>query len=169
MLQSTRPSFRALRAAAVAALLSVLACADSGPAAAAGPFAALAGSWSGAGTVLVNNGANERIRCRATYQVHDAGNSVDLNLRCASDSYNFDLVSNVRSERGEVSGSWTEATRNASGTLSGRAEGNQILVSAQGAAFAANFLLVTRGDRQSVSMRSRGSDITGVDVALSRR
>src|SRR4051794_19718036 len=32
-----------------------------------GPFAPLAGSWSGAGTVTLDDGSTERIRCRAKY------------------------------------------------------------------------------------------------------
>ena len=33
----------------------------------AGPFAGLAGTWTGGGTVSLASGASERIRCRATY------------------------------------------------------------------------------------------------------
>ena len=32
-----------------------------------GPFAGMAGSWSGGGTVTLDDGSTERIRCRATY------------------------------------------------------------------------------------------------------
>lgn len=158
----------AIKAAAFAAVLSTAVC--TLPAAAApGPFADLAGSWSGDGTVMVSNGANERIRCRAIYHVDEQGRDVELNLRCASDSYNFNLVSNVRYEGGEVSGSWSETTRNASGTISGRANGHQILVSAHAPSFAANLLLVTHNGRQSVSIRATGADVTGADIVLSRR
>ncbi len=137
--------------------------------AASGAFAALAGSWAGSGTVLVSGGNNERIRCRATYTLRDQGDSVDLNLRCASDSYNFDLVSKVRYAGGAVSGDWSETSRNASGTISGKIKGGQILVAAEGPAFTANLMVATQGNRQSVSIRAKGSDIEGVDVALSRK
>jgi hypothetical protein len=157
------------KAVAFAVGLSILAIGTRPAAAAAGPFAALAGSWSGEGTVMVSNGANERIRCRATYHVDDQGRGVDLNLRCASDSYNFNLLSTVRYEGGALSGSWSETTRNASGSLSGRASGREILVSARGQSFAANLLLVTRDNRQSVSIRAIGTDVTGADITLSRR
>ena len=36
---------------------------------AGGPFAGMAGNWSGGGTVTLDDGSRERIRCRATYQV----------------------------------------------------------------------------------------------------
>lgn len=171
-LRSMEINARLIKQAAFAVAVSVLASVcQATPAAAAGsgPFAALEGSWFGSGTVSVSNGTNERIRCRAVYNVLDEGRSIRLSLRCASDSYNFNLLSSVRREGGAVSGSWTETTRNASGTISGHASGSQILVAAQGPSFAANLLLVTRGDRQSVSIRATGADITGVDIALSRK
>jgi hypothetical protein len=160
---------RAVKAAAVAVALSCLispAYAPLASAQGASPFAPFAGSWSGTGTIETTNG-NERIRCRATYDVN--GKSLQLNLRCASDSYNFNLTSNVHYDGGAISGTWSELTRNASGHISGHVSGNQILVSAEGASFAANLLMVTRGDRQSVSIRASGADIHGVSIALSRR
>jgi hypothetical protein len=165
--RSTKLDSRALKLAAAVAL-SLLASPASVPTASAqvaSPFASLAGSWSGTGVVETSNG-NERIRCRAAYEV--AGMSLQLNLRCASDSFNFNLASSWRYDAGEVSGKWSEASRNVSGTISGRVSGNQILVTAQGLSFAANLLLVTRGNNQSVSIRGSGSEIKAVDIALRR-
>lgn len=169
--RGARSGTHALVQGAIAAALLVFAVLEAvSPAAAdSGPLAGLAGSWSGGGTVSVSNGTNERIRCRATYDVRERGTSLELTLRCASDSYNFNLQGSVHDQGGAISGSWTETTRNASGGISGRASGNQILVRADGPSFAANLLVYTRGDHQSVSIRATGSDITGVDVALSRR
>jgi hypothetical protein len=151
--------------AAVVLLLSLLSF--PGQAEQAGPFAAFRGSWSGSGVIMTSSGANERIRCRAAYL--PGGRDLQLNLRCASDSYNFELASEVHSEGGALSGSWTEATRNTSGSISGRVSGGQIEATAKGGSFAANLLLVTRGTRQSVSIRAAGADITGVDIALNRQ
>src|SRR6185437_5371937 len=54
-----------------------------------GPFAGMAGVWSGAGTVTLDDGSTERIRCRATYAVGAGGNGLQQTLTCASDSYKF--------------------------------------------------------------------------------
>jgi len=62
----------------------------------------------------MSNGAAERIRCRATYAVNGAGRALQQTLRCASDSYRLDISSNVVSEGGALSGSWSEATRGVS-------------------------------------------------------
>ena len=64
-----------------------------------GPFSGLAGYWSGAGTVTLDDGSTERIRCRASYAVGDNGAGLNQTLVCASDSYKFDLKTNVIAER----------------------------------------------------------------------
>jgi hypothetical protein len=133
------------------------------------PFVAMAGSWSGGGVVNTSDGNQERLRCRASYDVAGRGEALHLNLRCASPSYNFDLASDVEYRGGAISGSWTEASRNASGTLSGRASGDHIVASARGNSFSANLSLTTRGGRQSVSIRPEGTNITSVSLALDRR
>src|SRR5258706_15592832 len=93
--------------------------ASAAPAAPVSPLASLAGSWSGGGTLSTSDGSQEQLRCRASYDVAGAGTGVRINLRCASASYNFDLASEVAYNGGAISGSWTESSRNASGTISG--------------------------------------------------
>ena len=133
-----------------------------------GPFAGLSGSWSGGGSIKLANGQRERLRCRANYTVRENGTRLDQNLRCASDSYRFDVNSNIVSEAGRLSGSWTETSRNASGSVSGRVNGSQIQARIDGAGFSANLSLNTRGDRQSVTIESPGHEVTEVAVALIR-
>jgi len=138
-------------------------------AAIASPFAALAGSWSGGGVLSTTDGMQERLRCRASYDVGGSGVELRLNLRCASQSYNFDLAGNVEYRGGAISGSWSEASRNASGTISGRAAGDRIEAAARGENFSANLSLTTRGSRQTVSIRPQGTNVTAVSLTLDRR
>jgi hypothetical protein len=170
MLQARSTLLDALKPGALAALIAIFAAgsAPSPAAAASGPLGALAGAWSGGGTVSVSNGTNERIRCRATYQVGEHGTSAEISLRCASDSASFNLQSTVRDEGGRITGTWSETSRNVSGSLSGHGSGGEIRVRAEGPSFAANLLIHTQGNRQQVSLRTSGGDVTGVDVALSR-
>jgi hypothetical protein len=132
------------------------------------PFAGLAGSWAGSGTIGMSNGTRERIRCRASYAVSVGGSSLQLSLRCASDSYRFELSSDVRYAAGDIYGNWREATRGVGGSLSGIASASDIRARVEGLGFAANLLLATRGDRQSVSLRTSSGDITEVSITLSR-
>src|ERR1700740_2579406 len=89
------------------------------------PFAGLDGTWSGNGTISLSDGSSERIRCRAVYKVDGSGLSLKQTLRCASDSYKFDLSSEVTSQGDRISGNWTEASRNIVGNLQGKAGGGQ--------------------------------------------
>src|ERR1700688_2074361 len=89
------------------------------------PFAKLAGQWSGSGTIDLSNGTHEPIKCRAAYDVLEPKTSLQLNIRCASESYNFDLRASASSEAGAVTGTWSESAHNAAGTISGKVEGDR--------------------------------------------
>jgi hypothetical protein len=133
------------------------------------PFDRLAGQWTGSGTIDMANGAHERIKCRASYDVPDH-RQLQLNIRCASESYNFDLRASAVYSGGAISGNWGESTRMVAGTISGRADGDRIQVVARAASFAASLTLVTHGGRQSVAIRTQDpqSDIRGVSISLRR-
>jgi hypothetical protein len=164
---SIRGRFPVLKAAAFAAAVAFGGVAQ---AQASGPFRGLAGNWAGTGSVVINNGANERIRCQAEYQIGSAGDTAALRLRCASDSYKFELQGNVRYQNGQVLGDWSERTRGAAGRVVGSIKGDQIDVRVDGQTFAALLSLTTRGDRQSISIRTpSGSEMTEANITLNRR
>jgi hypothetical protein len=129
------------------------------------PFAGFDGAWSGAGTVSLSDGSTERIRCRADYKVDGTGQGLKQNLRCASDSYKFDLNSEVTSQGDRVSGNWSEATRNVFGSLQGTAGGGRIDVFVEAVGFSANLTLRTNGNKQTVQISSKG-DIRGVTITM---
>ena len=149
---------------ATAVLLSA-AFANTESKAQSGPFAPLAGSWSGGGTVTLDDGSTERIRCRAKYT--PIGPTMEMSLTCASDAYKFNLGANLRAEGSAITGSWSEASRNISGSLEGRGSGGnyELLVSAAG--FNANLAMRTSGTKQTVSLRA-DSQFRGANISLSR-
>jgi hypothetical protein len=75
----------------------------------------------------------------------------------------------VQYSGGAISGEWTEASRNASGTIEGRAIGDRVEAAARGQSFSANLSLTTRGNRQTVSIRPAGTDVRDVSLLLERR
>lgn len=154
---------RSLKAAGIVAAMLLSASVAN----ADGPFAGFDGAWSGTGTVSLSDGSKERIRCRATYQVGGGGNSLRQTLRCASDSYKFDLSSDVTSNGDRISGRWSEASRNINGDLQGTAGGGRIEVFVEAAGFAADIALTTRGNKQSVTITSKG-DIRSVNISMTR-
>ncbi len=155
------------RRAAVAAVLGfVFVSADSF--AQSQPFSGMSGVWSGRGTISLEGGAREAIRCRATYSVRNDGNALQQTLRCASDSYKIELTSNVVSDGGKLTGTWSEATRNVSGDVEGTTSGGRFNVVVRAGTFSADLALTTRGNSQSVVIRSEGGEFKGANITLTR-
>jgi hypothetical protein len=136
--------------------------------AAENPFAHFAGSWSGQGKITVQNGTSERIRCRGNYRPGESAATLAISLRCASDSYKFELASDVTYDGGNISGSWNETTRSVYGQLTGRATPNNITAQATSVGVTASIAIATRGNSQSVSIRSPGSEISEISVSMAR-
>jgi hypothetical protein len=158
----------AVKMAAIAAVV-LMTAAPRAALSVEGPFSALSGSWSGGGMIKKSNGSGERIRCRATYE--PSGANLSLRLRCASDSYNFDLTAQVAYQGGGISGSWQEATRSVSGPIQGRSasEGRQIQASTQAIGFSANINLTTKGNHQTVQILAPGAEVPEVTVSLDKK
>ncbi|HWE78385.1 MAG TPA: hypothetical protein VG270_07645 [Pseudolabrys sp.] len=146
-----------------------MAIAGSASAFAGDAFTRLEGQWRGNGTIQFADKSKETLHCRAAYDVL-GGAKLELSIRCASDSYRIDLLGKATEAGGKVSGSWSEATLNVAGSLTGTAEGSNIKVLAKSQVFTAMFGLVTHGNRQSVSIKSEtpGSSIRGAVISLSR-
>lgn len=172
------PSSMMLRVAALALTIFVFSDgggnaqsrATQGLAPSEGPFGQLAGSWSGSGTIDLSSGRREPIKCRASYDVLEDQNKLQLNIHCASDSYNFDLRGSATYAAGTITGTWSKSTRNAAGTMSGKVEGVGFQVVAKGPTFTANLNLLTRGDKQSVTIKSQDAkaDVQGATITLQR-
>lgn len=152
--------------AAAVLLASLFASASAAPR--GGPFAGMSGSWGGPGTLSTNTGAKEKIRCRATYKVGETGADLTLELRCASDSYKFELNGSVQNNDGTISGTWSEATRGAIGTISGTSKGNLLNLRASSPVFSATLAVTTQGNSQTISILSPGSEISAVSINLNR-
>src|SRR6202049_4579932 len=155
---------QAIKAAGVGAALMLSVSAGH---AQSGPFAGFDGAWSGNGTVSLSDGTTERLRCKADYKVNGSGLALKQNLHCASDSYKFDLSSDVTSQGERISGNWSEASRNIFGNLQGTAGGGKIDVMVEAPGFTASLTLRTSGNRQTVQISSKG-DIRGVTISMVR-
>jgi uncharacterized membrane protein YjjB (DUF3815 family) len=128
-------------AAAIAAGVLALTCAVPGSAA---PLNDLVGRWSGWGSVTMNSGATEQVKCVATYFVENGGAQMKQNLRCASTSYA------------------------AVGSVAGRFTVNGFNVSIQGPAFTAAMAVTTTSCKQSISITPTGFDISRINIGLDK-
>jgi hypothetical protein len=154
---------RRLTFAAVVFFLTAFAASPSNAQSSA--FAGMAGTWSGPGTVMLDDGSSERIRCRATYKVNGA--SMDMNLTCASDAYRFNLLAAVVAQGGEVTGSWSETSRNVGGAIEGRGANGSFQVIAQAAGFSSSISLKTTGNKQQIAMKA-DSQFRAANISLSK-
>ena len=155
---------RRLSFAAVAFFMTSVA-ASTAYAQASGPYAGMAGKWAGGGTVTLDDGSSERIRCRAVYEV--AGPKMEMSLTCASDAYKFNLTASVVDQGGAITGQWSETSRAITGSLSGRGGGGNFQVTAITAGFNANIALKTTGNKQSVNIKA-DSVFRGANIALTK-
>jgi hypothetical protein len=156
----------AMKSGAIAVILGLLAFA-AGPAQSAdGPLAHFAGKWSGSGKITVKGGDSERIRCRASNSA--TGNTLSLSMRCASDSYKFELGSEISSDGGAISGTWNETSRGVYGNLAGRMTGNNIQANASAVGVNASLSIRTTGNSLSLAIRSPGSEVSEVSVSMAK-
>jgi len=130
------------------------------------PFAGLSGKWSGDGSILLSNGTTERLRCDATYVESGGGDNLDQTLRCASDSYNFDLRISLVDTAGAILGNWNEVDKGVQGGISGHDSKGLIQVTARGPNFTAAVTVATRGSEQSVKIRAQSGDLSQVTITL---
>jgi hypothetical protein len=167
---SKRVSFRArfARQAFVSAAIGMLgvgALAGEAPAAAGGPFAGLAGAWSVNGTVTYASGTKERLRCKVKYDQTNE-DSISQALRCASDSYKFEINAYYKHSGGALSGHWDEFTLQISGSISGTASAGRIAGDLRGPGFTAAVLVDTHGNEQTVTISAADQEIRQVSVAV---
>jgi hypothetical protein len=151
-----------LKAAGLTALLSLLVP----NLATAEPFTGLSGAWNGAGRITMSDGASEPIRCRATYAANQAGTTLEQILRCASDSYKFNVKSNVEAEGDALIGQWTETTYNMTGEFVGKTIGPKIEGRVRGSGLSVGVALLTRGNEQQVRILSQGTKVREVTIKL---
>ncbi|MEZ5907870.1 MAG: hypothetical protein R3D31_03630 [Hyphomicrobiaceae bacterium] len=127
----------------------------------------LTGRWSGVGTVTYNSGSTERLRCVATYSV-SGGTRLRQNLRCVigggGDGFHVTGAMNARGSR--LSGSWSELTRSASGSVSGRFGGSGMQLAISGDLFSASMAVQVNGCRQSVNISWNGLNIRRISIGL---
>jgi hypothetical protein len=100
-----------------------------------------------------------------------AQSDTDLNqqLRCASDSYHFDVNSVLLADgEGRIRGTWEETTRRANGSVNGQMAGSVVTGHVSGTGFTAEMTVTLRGDRQTVRLAPTGAEITLVAIELHR-
>jgi hypothetical protein len=157
-----------MRRIALAIGVFLLAVSTSAQQRGGGVFSRFAGDWSGEGAVKTSAG-NERLRCKAHYDVTSDGTSLDQTLFCASASYKLEIRSNVAATGTRFAGKWNEVTRDTIGNISGTITSKGIRGKIDGIGFTADLAISTQANRQSVTIDPTGAtDISQVAITLTR-
>ena len=133
-----------------------------------GPFAGLTGTWRGAAEIRLQSGTSETLKCFAYYTQKSDGGELGLAIRCASASNKIELRAQLAATAGKVSGRWEERTYNAAGDVSGSAQEGRLSLTIDGGAFKGSMAVRTIGTSQTVSIKTEGIALLGVNINLSR-
>ena len=168
--RSLKGSARTLLTAAATFVLAT-GCLRAEGAATVNVFTKFVGNWVGGGKIFLSSGKQENIRCRGTFSPNQAlaGVSMKLELRCANDTFNFELQSEINYNGSGVTGNWTERTRGLNGTISGALKGDEINAVVESQTFTAMMDLINNGDKQQVRITSPGSEMSDVLIGLIRK
>jgi hypothetical protein len=132
------------------------------------PFDQLKGYWTGGGTLSPVQGNAEKVSCRVIYNV--AGSSVSQTIRCAGTDYKVNTSSKLTYSGGKISGSWSESTYDAAGSVSGTAQGNTVHAVIDGAKFAGRMSINVSGSSHTINIQQldKGGYRSVASVSLHR-
>jgi hypothetical protein len=136
------------------------------PARAQSNFEELAGAWSGGGMMKPSDGPRERVRCKINYIPKNQGQSLKMEVRCASDAYKMNLTANIDQNGSAISGDWFESEYRQGGKVSGQSSEGLIEAKVESQTVVALLTVRTKGNRQSFEMESPGLWVSEVQIDL---
>jgi hypothetical protein len=131
-------------------------------------FDNVAGSWSGSGSMKPSDGPRERVRCKVDYNVKNTGQSVKMNVRCASDAYKMELSANIDQNGTALSGNWFESQYRQGGRVSGQNLNGLIEAKVESQTIIALLTVHTKGNHQTFVMDAPGMWVSQVSIDLVR-
>ncbi len=155
-----------LRFAAVSAAAFIAAVAAAPTMADPGSFAALDGAWGGSGSVRLENGKSERLKCKGYYNAK-GGATLGMAINCGNASFKINMRANLRSAGGTISGTWEEREFNQTGNVSGKQTASGFNLKFTGA-LSGSMQVETNGGSQTVSISTGGPGFTGVKLQFAK-
>ena len=151
------------------ALIALLALTGASSAARAeGPFASLAGRWTGQGRLGFAEGKTENITCHATYFISDDGDKLAQNIRCASAGAKVEIKSALAHSAGKLSGTWSELIYNKAGELTGDITSRGFRIDVKGDDLNATMELIVHDSKQLVEVHFNNSTLIGLSLLLEK-
>lgn len=150
----------------IAGIVVALSTAGAASAVAAGPFSGLEGAWSGSGSVKLENGKSERLKCKGYYTSKDGG-SLGMAINCGNASFKINMRATLASSGSQITGTWEEREFNQSGEVSGKSTGSGFSLKFSGP-IEGSMTVSTSGNSQSVSISTGGPGFTGVNLQFAK-
>lgn len=136
------------------------------PALSASAVQQLAGRWSGWGSVDMQNGSREQVKCVATFFVENGASRVKQNLRCASAGYKIDVRGRFNVKGNSVSGTWEERNHNNAGTVSGKVSGSTFRLAIRGPVLNASMSLATSACKMNINITPVDFNVRRIAIGL---
>jgi hypothetical protein len=130
------------------------------------PFAVLRGNWGGSGTMLLKDGAKERLTCKARYS--GSASQLRLQINCKSNSNKVNMKARLSANGRRLLGVWEEETFKALGTIAGKIDENKITFKIAGNVLGDMVVRYSKS-RQNISIKTNGVALQSIKMRLSRR
>ena len=134
----------------------------------ASPFDKIVGRWVGEGRLGVRDSATEQVKCRVTYIRGNGGDELQQTIRCASGSGSIEVRSTVSHAAGQLTGTWTELSRNMHGEVTGNVTPKGFRVYVKGESLNANMDIVVLGAKQVIEIQFINSSLVGLTLILEK-
>lgn len=129
-------------------------------------FAALDGAWGGSGSVRLENGKTERLKCRGYYNAK-AGSVLGMAINCGNATFKINMRANLKSAGGAITGTWEEREFNQTGNVSGKQTEGGFTLKFTGA-LSGSMAITLTGTTQNVSIKTGGPGFTGVNLQFAK-
>jgi hypothetical protein len=129
-------------------------------------FSGLVGAWSGGGSVRLENGKSERLKCKGYYNAKDAS-GLGMAINCGSAAFKINMRAKLTNSGGQIAGTWEEREFNQVGDLSGKATTSGFSLKFRGA-ISGTISVAMSGGSQSVSISTGGPGFTGVSLQFAK-
>lgn len=140
----------------------------SAPLEPASPLDRLVGRWVGEGRLGVKDAQSENVKCRVTYIPAGTVDQLKQTVRCASAGGSIEVQSTITHATGDISGTWSELTRNMQGDLTGQVTPRGFHVTVRGADLTANMNVVINGEKQIIEIQFHNSSLIGLTLVLAK-
>jgi hypothetical protein len=134
----------------------------------ANPVKQLDGYWTGTGTVKLNNGSSEQVKCVVTYRVDPQGTAIRQSLRCASAAYKINGKADFKVAGQAVTGQWEETNYAATGEVTGRLLDQGFTLMIKAPTFSAEMKVGTAACKQTIDIEPKGLDVAKINISLSK-